>query len=275
MFPIRLKGTMTPPTMKIEAYAKINLTLEVLGKRADGYHALRSVVQPVSLADTLLFEETSDGTISSDTGYGEADLIVKAARLLSDGRGVRVKVEKRIPTGGGLGGGSADAAATLLALNELWGLKKTPEELAALGASVGSDVPALVLANHYREPILMEGRGEVVSRLPPASTPISAPAFLVLANPGVHASTPAVFKAFVSSTYPNPANDLEDPACRLYPEIAAALSTLREEGAERVMMSGSGATVFGFVPSASAAESLAARLTARGLLAWPASLLHS
>lgn len=248
--------------MKIEAYAKVNLTLEVLGKRADNYHALRSIVAPISLADTLDIEETTDGSISSDTGYGEDDLIVKAARILSDGRGVRVKVTKRIPAGGGLGGGSADAAATLLALNDLWKLARKPEELAELGARIGSDVPALVLAQYYHQPVLMEGRGEIVSLLssPP---PLFSP-FLVLANPGIHSSTPAVFKAFTSSTYPNPKNDLEEPACRLYPEISVALAALREVGAEDVMMSGSGATVFGFAADAVSASRITSELTARG-----------
>lgn len=256
--------------MTVEAYAKINLTLEVLGKRADGYHALRSLVYPISLADTLEFEEGSEPGLSTDTGYGEEDLIVKAARLLGE-RPLRVHVVKRIPAGGGLGGGSADAAATLLALNELWQLRKTPEELAALGAKVGSDVPALVLAQAYRAPVLMEGRGEKVT-LASSAPPLPSTA-LVLVNPGVHASTLAVFKAFSRSTYPTPKNDLESPAVSLYPEIGAALDALREVGATEVAMSGSGATVFGFATSVAEAERLAAHLRARKYLAWSAKFL--
>lgn len=255
--------------MTVEAYAKINLTLEVLGKRADGYHALRSLVYPISLADTLEIEPGDAPGVSTDTGYGENDLIVKAARLLGD-RPLRVRVVKRIPTGGGLGGGSADAAATLLALNELWKLRKTPEELAALGAQVGSDVPALVLAQAYRAPVLMEGRGEKVALA--ACAPTLRSTALVLVNPGVHASTPAVFKAFTRSTYPMPKNDLEAPAVSLYPEIGAALTALRASGAEDVAMSGSGATVFGFASSPAEAERISACLRAKGYLAWSATL---
>ena len=147
--------------MKIEAYAKVNFTLDVYGTRPDGYHALRSVVMPISLADTLEIETTADGSITSDTGYDD-DLCVKAARVLrsqisnlksqisdfgaqisdfgargSDFGaqvGVSIHVTKRIPAGGGLGGGSADAAAVLRALNELWELELPLPELAEIGA---------------------------------------------------------------------------------------------------------------------------------------------
>jgi len=264
--------------MIIEAYAKVNLTLEVYGKRPDGYHALRSVVQPILLSDTLEIEWAQDGSISSDTGYGEKDLIVKAARCL--GVGCRVKVTKRIPTGGGLGGGSADAAATLLALNELGGLNKSPEELATLGATIGSDVPALVLAQYYRAPILMEGRGEKVSLL---SSPLEfqlPSSSLVLANPGVHSSTPEVYAQCVPrANVPTNkmdevmGNDLQSPAIALHAEIGVALSTLREIGASDVMMSGSGATVFGFAKDAGEAEAMACELRARGYSAWSSRLL--
>ena len=138
--------------MKTEAYAKVNLTLEVFGVRGDGYHALRSIVAPISLSDPLEIEP-SDG-LSSDTGYSD-DLILKAARALDPSRGARFRVTQRIPAGGGLGGGSADAASALVALNEMWGLGRTREELAEIGAQVGSDVPALVLGG----PVIMTGRG--------------------------------------------------------------------------------------------------------------------
>ena len=153
--------------MTVEANAKVNFTLEVFGKRADGYHALRSVVMPISLSDTLDIEVTEDGSITSDTGYDD-DLCVKAARVLrsqiSDLRsqiGAAIHVTKRIPAGGGLGGGSADAAAVLRTLNELWKVGLSREELAEIGAQVGSDVPALVMGG----PVVMEGRGEKVQDL--------------------------------------------------------------------------------------------------------------
>ena len=285
--------------MTVEAYAKVNLTLAVYGKRPDGYHALRSIVQPIALADTLEIEPTDDGLVSSDTGYGENDLIVRAARaLVSRSRavgtsrlpstpGCRVRVTKRIPAGGGLGGGSADAAAALNALNALWRLGKSPEELADIGAAVGSDVPALVLAQHYRRPVLMEGRGEKVSvfgrlRFPLRGLP------LVLANPGVHSSTPEVFAnctprvsdATDAAFSPREGgdvlrlfNDLQEAAIALHPEIDATLEALRSLGARETMMSGSGATVFGFVETDFEAERLVKALQARGFSAWCSRML--
>jgi len=257
-------------TTKIEAYAKVNLTLEVLGVRPDGFHALRSVVLPIGLSDTLTFTPADE--FSTDTGYPD-DLILKSARVLASDnlQPYAISVEKRIPAGGGLGGGSADAAATLLALNELWHLGKTPEELAAVGAAVGSDVPALVLANHYRRPVLMEGRGEIVSLLPNFKPRTST---LVLVNPGVHSSTPAVYAAFDkmrdAPEVRAARNQLQPPAVALCPEIGAALEALGETGAKDVMMSGSGSTVFGFVASPEEGRRIVADLRGRGLLAWVA-----
>lgn len=309
--------------MKTEACAKVNFTLEVFAKRVDGYHALRSVVMPVSLADTLELTVTEDGRLTSDTGYAD-DLCVKAARVLRDAArrrvskegarvfeegarvfgegarvldlGCRISVVKRIPAGGGLGGGSADAAAVLRALNRLWQIDLPLDELAALGAEVGSDVPALVLAQELGAPVLMEGRGERVAPLLPDSTELQQqaahPLFLVLANPGVFSSTPEVFRACTPRADQGEAilramrealvagdgsaiaaalqNDLEAPACRLHPEIAATKAALVEAGAEGVLMSGSGATVFGLVSSADEAERVAAVLRAKGFAAWAA-----
>ena len=285
--------------MTVEAYAKVNLTLAVYGKRPDGYHALRSIVQPIALADTLEIEPTDDGLVSSDTGYGENDLIVRAARALVSRSlaagtsrlpctpGCRVRVTKRIPAGGGLGGGSADAAAALNALNALWRLGKSPEELADIGAAVGSDVPALVLAQHYRRPVLMEGRGEKVSVLRRLRFPLRGLP-LVLANPGVHSSTPEVFAhctprvsdATGAAFSPREGgdvlrlfNDLQEAAIALHPEIGATLEALRSLGARETMMSGSGATVFGFVETDSEAERLVKALQARGFSAWCSRML--
>jgi len=295
------------------AHAKINLTLEVFGKRPDGYHALRSLVAPVSLADTLDIEPTVDGRITSDTGYPD-DLCVKAACALareagqrsgqrlgqrSEVRGqtaefaslrslpgVRIRVTKRIPVGGGLGGGSADAAATLRALNELWHLGKTPQELAEIGAAVGSDVPALVLAQHHRCPVLMEGRGERVTALSNSNFSLH----LVLSNPGVSSSTKEVYAACTPRPAEGPSstdamvaavkshdldriaaalqNDLQAPAVRLHPEIGAALSVLKAAGATGAMMSGSGASVFGLVSDEATALRMSTVLSAGGLATW-------
>lgn len=273
--------------MTVQAHAKVNATLEVYGKRPDGYHALRSVVLPISLADEL--EITCSKGLSSDTGYAD-DLCVKAARVLAAGRsdvGAAIRVRKRIPAGGGLGGGSADAAAVLVALNELWRLGLSRKELAERGALVGSDVPALVLGG----PVLMEGRGETVSR-------IAAPTLhLVLVNPGVHSSTRDVYAACqprgvgeASATSSMIAalgtgdlrqiaaatmNDLQAPAVRLHPQIAEALDSLHEVGALGVMMSGSGSCVFGFAQDAATAVRMSADLTAQGLQAWAVQTVSS
>lgn len=269
--------------MRTEAYAKVNLTLEVFGTRADGYHALRSLVVPISLADTLEIAE-ADG-LSCDTGYAD-DLCLKAAQVLRESvgkpsLGAAIHVEKRIPAGGGLGGGSADAAATLVALNDLWRLGKSRQELAALGAAVGSDVPALV----WGGAVLMEGRGEIVSAFPPPKG-----LNLVLANPGINCSTKEVYAKCRARVTDDPTivynmrsaissgdvrriaaammNDLQAPAVELHPEIGAALRSLEEAGAFGVMMSGSGSTVFGLVSSEVRGREIAALLNAKGLRAW-------
>ena len=273
--------------MTVEANAKVNFSLEVYGRRADGYHELRSVVLPISLSDSLSVEATPDGEISSDTGYGEKDLAVRAARALRDrcpsaaGKGARVHVVKRIPVGGGLGGGSADAAAVLRALNEAWRLGLSPEALAETGAAVGSDVPALVLAQHFGSPVLMEGRGERVRLLDAAERETLARSWpgdwMVLANPGVESSTAEVYarctprvkgppSGFDASAAP--VNDLQAAACALHPEIASALAALVVAGANGAMMSGSGSTVFGFASSREDAARIAASMDAVGCRTW-------
>ena len=297
--------------MTVEAYAKVNFTLDVYGTRPDGYHALRSVVMPISLADMLEIEATGDGSITSDTGYDD-DLCVKAARVLRSQIsnlksqisdigvqksdlgakvGVSIRVTKRIPAGGGLGGGSADAAAVLRALNELWELELPLPELAEIGAQVGSDVPALVLGGA----VLMEGRGERVSRIgssiEQSNNQNNRTINLVLVNPGVHSSTKDVYAMCGAreKDAPSPtdamiaalktgdlaqiaaatSNDLQAPAVKLHPEIADALTSLRTAGATGVTMSGSGSCVFGFVPDAATAERISAELNFRGLQSWP------
>ena len=268
--------------MTTEAFAKVNLTLEVFGVREDGFHALRSIVVPVSLSDTVSVA-SADG-LSSDVGF-EDDLCLKAARALDRSRGAAIGVVKRIPVGGGLGGGSADAAATLLALNEMWGKGLSREELAAVGASVGSDVPSLVLGG----PVLMEGRGEIVSPFLPDGTPFPI-LNLVLCNPGVPSPTREVY-ANCKSRVTNDAsivynmrsalesgdleriaasmvNDLQESAIRLHPEIGDAMALLRRSGAVGAVMSGSGSTVFGLVPNEARGREIAAFLKSQGFAAW-------
>ena len=274
--------------MTVEAHAKVNFTLEVFGKRADGYHALRSVVMPISLSDTLDVEVTDDGSISSDTGYDD-DLCVKAARVLKSSvsglpssPGSSIRVVKRIPAGGGLGGGSADAAAVLRALNELWKVGLSREELAEVGAQVGSDVPALVMGC----PVVMEGRGEKVQDLGLKTGDLN----LVLVNPGVASSTKEVYAACAARPLDGEnatewmvealgtgdvgkiaaalMNDLQPPAVKQHPEIADALVSLRTAGVVGAMMSGSGSSVFGLVENEAEARRISSEMNARGLLAW-------
>lgn len=268
--------------MTVSAYAKVNLTLEVLGLRGDGYHALRSVVMPISLSDTLEIEEAED--FSTDSGYAD-DLCLKAARLLDSSRGVRIGIRKRIPVGGGLGGGSADAAALMVAINASRSLGLSRMELAEIGAQVGSDVPALILGG----PVMMEGRGEKVTALAAPPKALN----MVLVDPGVASVTsevysncrphsPAAGSASVEMAAALAAgdiarmaetmrNDLQEVAVKLHPEIADALVSLRAAGAKGAMMSGSGACVFAIVRDADEAEWMAAKLNSGGRRAWAVS----
>ncbi len=233
------------------ASAKINWTLEVLGVRPDGYHELRSVVLPVNLHDDILVER-GDGGLSVAGCDGipqERNLVYRAARRLAEFAGfqvpaARLTVVKRIPTGAGLGGGSADAAATLRMLNGFWDLQLSEAELLTVAAEIGSDVPALLLGG----PVLMEGRGERVRRLTAAELEawaVPKAEAIELLTPPIFASTPAVYREFRESDRGRGRNDLQPAALRLYPGIAAALRELEARGLGEVAMSGSGSTVYG------------------------------
>ena len=196
-------------TATIEAPAKVNLSLEILGKRADGYHELRSVVMPVSLFESVTVSERRDGAVTCETvGDGvdvselralpaERQLAVRAVRAMQRelGRdpsrcGCDIRVVKRVPIGAGMGGGSADAAGVLACLKALWAPDLPENRFLAAGAAVGSDVPALQLGGA----VLMEGRGERVRRiLPPGAS--APPMWLVAAFPGESVSTKAVYDA--------------------------------------------------------------------------------
>ena len=233
--------------MRLEAHAKINWTLEVLGLRADGYHELKSVVLPIGLHDVVEISEASD-LDASLFPYGEKDLAYRAAKKLREKtgceKGAAIKIEKRIPAGGGLGGGSADAAAVLTGLNEFWSLALTEEQLLEIAAEVGSDVPALLLGG----PVMMEGRGERVRRLTAeelVTYRVPDPKAVEVMTPPIFSSTPAVYREFRDSDRGLGRNDLEPAALRLYPEISAALETLRKRGLKDVALSGSGSSVYG------------------------------
>ncbi len=262
----------------IEAPAKINLTLEVLGKRPDGYHALRSIVMPVTLTDTLFLTTTysqvamtltvGPGVDLSKIGAMDRNLAVRAARLMQSryriNAGARIHIHKRIPIGGGLGGGSADAAGVIRGLDRLWGLDRPCGELMALGAELGSDVPALV----HGGAVLMEGRGELVRGLFEGEAPVACEGFwLVIANPGVMCPTPDVFKKWRAGLTAGPLilhnmassirtsdvsaaadalyNGLQGGVFESYPSVAQTAAQLQQAGCLGVLLSGSGASVFG------------------------------
>jgi 4-diphosphocytidyl-2-C-methyl-D-erythritol kinase len=237
------------------APAKLNLFLHVTGRRPDGFHDLETVFQLVDLCDEIDIELRADGRIVRDPPPSDAllaaladedDLTVRAARLLQQASGTNlgagIHVTKRIPTGGGLGGGSSDAAAVLRALNELWSLHWSREKLAELGLALGSDVPVFV---HGRS-AFARGRGEALS---PIDLP---PRWFLIVDPGVSVSTREVFAApqLTRDTAPlriaalppgGGRNDCE-PVVRLrYPEVRQALDLLAPQGAR---LTGTGACVF-------------------------------
>ncbi len=234
------------------APAKLNLFLRVTGRRADGYHTLQTVFQFLDYGDELEFTVTDDGLITRVTPLAgvpeDKDLTVRAARLLQETAGVRqgVKIHllKRIPTGGGLGGGSSDAATTLLALNELWGAHLPLAELARLGLTLGADVPVFI---HGRA-AWGEGIGEVLTPIAPEE------AWYLVLVPPVHVSTAQVFANPELTGYSPPLtirdfhegrglrNDLEAAVRSRYPEVDRAMRLLSEYGEPR--MSGSGGCVF-------------------------------
>ncbi len=264
----------------IEAPAKVNLTLEVLGRRPDGYHELRSLVMPVSLTDTITLTTTyaqvamtvtvSPGVDLSKIGSVDRNLAVRAARLMQAryriNAGARIHIHKRIPIGGGLGGGSADAAGVIRGLDRLWELARPCDELMALGAELGSDIPALV----HGGAVLMEGRGEQVRGLFSEGEAGCCEGFwLVVANPGVMCATGDVFKKWrvgltaspfilhnmtssirisdVSAAADALYNGLQQGVFESYPDVAQTATRLREAGCLGVLLSGSGASVFGLV----------------------------
>jgi 4-diphosphocytidyl-2-C-methyl-D-erythritol kinase len=240
------------------APAKLNLFLHVTGRRPDGYHLLQTVFQLIDYGDMLHFEVRNDGAIRRTTEVEgvpeESDLIVRAAQLLQSANrnsatkscGANIAIEKKLPMGGGLGGGSSDAATTLIALNHLWQAGLTRAELMALGLRLGADVPFFV----FGENAFAEGIGEA---LVPVKT---ADCWYLVIEPGVSAPTASIFaspeltrdsKAVRITDFPEASigfgkNDLQVVATKLFPPIAAALEWLRPYGEAR--MTGSGACVF-------------------------------
>lgn len=248
------------------APAKLNLFLHVVGRRADGYHLLQTVFRFLDFGDELRFAPRDDDLIVPATALSgvppETDLTVRAARLLRErtgiSAGVTISLTKRLPMGGGLGGGSSDAATTLMALNRLWNCQLPTGELQRLGLSLGADVPVFI---HGRA-CFAEGVGERFTDvvLPPAwylvTVPgVAVPTAEVFRAPGLRRDTPALAAADWRPGMGG--NDLEPVARRLFPEVGLHLDWLRARGPAR--MSGSGACCFAeFADEAGARAALAA-----------------
>lgn len=263
---------------EVPAYAKINLTLDVLGKRPDGYHELRMVMQTVSLADAVRVETgTVDGLrVSTNLSFlpnNEKNLAAAAALRFREATGLdlgglTIRIEKHIPVCAGLAGGSSDAAAVLRALNTLTGANLPPEKLAEIGETVGSDVPYCVLGGTA----LAEGRGERLTQLPPLP-----PCWVVLCKPDFSVPTPKLFAQLDSVklrrrpdtaglTAALAAGDLRGAAMRMYNVFEDVLPPQRRRMVEEVKtaligagalgasMSGTGPTVFGFFSGEAAAR---------------------
>jgi 4-diphosphocytidyl-2-C-methyl-D-erythritol kinase len=256
------------------APAKINLFLHVVGRRADGYHLLQTVFRFLDFGDTLRFSPRADEAIILATpqpGVPTAsDLTVRAAQALRVAggirlgavRGVTIRLDKRLPLGGGLGGGSSDAATTLLALNRLWNCGLSSAELQRIGLTLGADVPVFL---HGRS-TFAEGVGERFTDVAPAPAwylvlipPVAVPTQEVFRAPDLRRDTPAIAPAQWHDGFGG--NDLEPVACRLYPEVARHLDWLRAQGVP-ARMSGSGACCFGEFPNEAAARAAHARLPA-------------
>lgn len=254
-------------TLKLKAMAKINLGLDVLRKREDGYHDLRMIMQTVYLYDKIELKETEEPGIKVLTNLSylpvnEDNLVYKAAKLLMDEfsieKGVEIHLKKYIPVAAGLAGGSSDAAAVLVGINRMFRLNLSQEDLMKRGVKIGADVPYCIM----RGTALAEGIGEKLTRLP--NTP---DCYVVLAKPGVHVSTQFVYgnlKANELKDHPDidgqieairngdfykmaekMGNALETVTVPAHPVIDEIKDIMKQEGAVNAMMSGSGPTVFG------------------------------
>ncbi|HZM43457.1 MAG TPA: 4-(cytidine 5'-diphospho)-2-C-methyl-D-erythritol kinase [Burkholderiales bacterium] len=258
------------------APGKLNLMLRVVGRRTDGYHLLQTVIRFIDYGDTIGVRVRGDGAVERTNDVPgvprEDDLTLRAARLLQRATGTRlgasITLEKRLPLGGGLGGGSSDAATVLLALNHLWETRLSRDRLLALALELGADVPVFV----FGENAFAEGIGERLTRLE-----LGAAWYLVLA-PAVVVSTARIFgdnqlkrdskpitmRAF---SVERAGNDLEPVVCREFPEVARHLAWLRSEAPAGV--TGSGACVFAAFPDEGSAQAAWARAPAgmRGFVA--------
>jgi len=260
-------------TISCPAPAKLNLFLHVVGRRPDGYHLLQTLFRFIDLQDTLHFTLREDGAvhrINALSGVAEEqDLCVRAARLLQRetgcALGVDIAVEKRIPMGGGLGGGSSDAATALIALNRLWSLGLSRAHLMRLGLQLGADVPVFV----FGENAFAEGVGEELQAFPLGEAwyvvlfpPVQVPTAEIFAHPELTRNTVSItMRALSERQLPGGRqlhNDLQSVACKLYPEVTRYMDWLGNFG--KAMMTGSGACVFAEFADRRQAAAVLARL---------------
>jgi 4-diphosphocytidyl-2-C-methyl-D-erythritol kinase len=279
---------------------KVNLLLNILGRRADGFHELETVMQPVNFCDELIFERRENGIqlVCSDPSLpvDSRNLVFRAAEnFLSAAKisdGVKIRLEKKIPLAAGLGGGSGNAATTLLVLNELFGRPLSPAKLDELAAALGSDIPFFL----YGKPALAVGRGEKVATLENFQVLAGRAFFLI--HPGFGISTPWAYQnlarfpaalngekgraqklisllqtADLQTAAREFYNSLEAPALDKFPVLALYQEFLREQGALAALMSGSGSTTFAITENLAAAENLTEKFKSRfGANCWTAAV---
>ena len=263
---------MNQPSIRLPSFAKINWSLRVLGRRPDGYHEISTTLQTISLHDDLLFERNDSGEISfwcddPNIPIGEDNLVVRAARSLKEryslaAVGVDIRLHKRIPTKAGLGGGSSNAAVTLLALNRLWQIAAAVPDLATIAGNIGADVPFFLFGGSA----VATGTGTTLSELPDDDV-----TYLIALHPRASISTAEAYKALnspsLTSNNPIPIlagspqaghsykstsaavralqNDFESVVFEMEPEIKRAKAALTRAGAENALLTGSGSSVFG------------------------------
>lgn len=268
-----------------EAYAKINLGLDVVRRLENGYHQVRMVMQTVDISDTIRLEKCAEGIhMTSDSEEAPVDirnLAYRAAALFFEETkaegGVKIRLTKRIPVAAGMAGGSTDAAAVLRGMNELFGTGLSAEALCDMGVKLGADVPYCILGGTA----LAEGIGEVLTTLPDAPKPV-----LLVAKPEISVSTKYVYEHLqlgektehpdidgmvqavrdgdLAGIIDRMGNVLEGVTGAKYPVIGELKAFMEENGAVRAMMSGSGPTVFGIYPDRETAARAAALLAERG-----------
>ncbi len=281
-------------TLEMRASAKINLFLEVVGERANGYHDIQSIVVPISIFDRIVLERTTD-TIETlvtaesrvpvealDLARPEDNLATRAALLLREKTGyeggVRVHLTKNIPVGGGLGGGSANAAAVLRGLNTLWELRLPLQRLREIGFELGCDIPAMVQGG----PVCMEGLGERVTPIPTKWVNMNGGSWTVVVNPGFSVQTGDIYHryttpltsagipyksmvcAFREGDFETVAkglyNGLQNTVFRKYPLTEIVVEELENAGAVGALLSGSGASSFGLARNEENAHAIAQRV---------------